>query len=476
LTAKRKKMKQEELEQRWDECLSIINDNIPASAYNFWFSNIRPLKFENQALWLAIPSQFVYEYIEEHYIDLLYATICRVFGDNIDLMYRVLTDKENKLSIDQESTNRRTNQQPLITPRKSSNKTPGPISVATQDLDPMLRPNYNFDNFIEGDSNKLPRAAGENIADNPDRTIFNPLFVYGPSGVGKTHLINAIGLRIKELYPEKRVLYVSANLFKVQYMDAVRKNTLTDFMNFYQSIDVLLLDDVQEFVGPEKTQNTFFHIFNHLHQNGRQIVMSCDRDPGSLQGMEERLITRFKWGLVAEIERPNFKLRKAILASIVHREGLSINDDVLEYIADNVTDSVRELEGILNSILAHATILNREPDITLAERIINKAIRRAPREVTLDDIIKTVCKNRNITPADINSSSRKRSIVQARQIAMYLAQKHLKDITLTRIGECIGGKDHTTVLHSCKLISSQLPYDKNLSDDVTAIEKALLTR
>ena len=458
--------------------MSIISDNIPASAYTIWFANIHPLEFDNQVLWLAIPSQFVYEYIEEHYIDLLYATICRVFGESIDLMYRVLTDKVNQLTVDQESANRRTVavQPQTATARKSTNKTPGPVAVATQDLNPMLRPNYNFDNFIEGDSNKLPRAAGKSIADNPDRTIFNPLFVYGSSGVGKTHLINAIGLRVKELYPEKRVLYVSANLFKVQFMDAVRKNTLTDFIHFYQSIDVLLLDDVQEFVGPEKTQNTFFHIFNHLHQNGRQIVMSCDRDPASLQGMEERLITRFKWGLVTEIERPDFDLRKAILANKVRRDGLDINDEVLDYIADNVTDSVRELEGILNSIIAHATILNREPDVTLAERIIEKAIRRAPREVTLDAIIKSVCNTCNVTQEDINSNSRKRTIVQARQIAMYLAQKHIKDITLTRIGEYIGGKDHTTVLHSCKLIGGQIEYDKKLSESVSGIEKELLKR
>ena len=471
-------MKQEELEQRWSECLSIISDNIPASAYNIWFANIRPQKFAEQVLWLAIPSQFVYEYIEEHYIDLLYATICRVFGENTDLMYRVQIDKANELSVDQESSNRRASisQPQTSAARKSTNKAPGPISVATQDLDPMLRPNYSFDNFIEGDSNRLPRAAGNSIADNPGRTIFNPLFVYGASGVGKTHLINAIGLRVKELYPDKRVLYVSANLFKVQFMDAVRKNTLTDFMNFYQSIDVLLLDDVQEFVGPEKTQNTFFHIFNHLHQNGRQIVMSCDRAPSSLQGMEDRLITRFKCGLVAEIERPDYNLRKAILTSKVRRDGLVISNDVLDYIAENVTDSVRELEGILNSIIAHATILNREPDVTLAERIINKAIRRAPREVTLDTILNTVCNTCHVTQEEISSGSRKRSVVQARQIAMFLAQKHVKDITLTRIGECIGGRDHTTVLHSCKLVMNQLGFDKELSDNVTTIEKALLKR
>lgn len=470
-------MVKEELEQRWKQCLSIINDNIPASAYNIWFANIKPIKYEEHELWLATPSQFVYEYIEEHYVDLLCKTIRRVFGPNTDLMYRVLTDKANQLSIDQESENKpSTTLSPVRATHKSTNKTPGQIGVATQDLDPMLRPNYNFDNFIEGASNKLARAVGENIAKAPDRTIFNPLFLYGASGVGKTHLINAIGLKIKEQFPEKRVLYVSANLFKVQYMDAVRKNTQTDFINFYQTIDVLIIDDIQEFVGAEKTQNTFFHIFNHLHQNGHQLIMSCDREPATLQGIEERLITRFKWGLVAEIERPNFELRKAILESKVHRDGISISQEVIEYIADNVTDSVRELEGILNSIIAHATILSREPDVTLAERIINKAIRRAPREVTLDSVVKTVCDTYKVTEEDIASSSRKRPIVQARQVAMYLSQLHVKDVTLSRIGEYIGNKDHTTVLHSCKLIKNQLEYDKELKENISAIEQAILKR
>lgn len=473
-------MNKEVLEQKWNECLSIIGDNIPATAYNMWFARLKPLEFDNNALWLAVSSQFMLEYIEEHYSDLLFKTINRVFGENTELWYRVTADMTNQLTINQSAAHNPSNSSSASTSapekQKSTNKAPGRISVASQDLDPMLHPNYTFNNFIEGISNKLPRAVGENIAKDPDHTIFNPLFVYGASGVGKTHLINAIGLRIKELYPEKRVLYVSANLFKVQYMDAVRKNTQTDFINFYQTIDVLIIDDIQEFVGAEKTQNTFFHIFNHLHQNGRQLIMSCDREPASLQGIEDRLITRFKWGLVAEIERPNFELRHDILENKVRRDGISISEDVIDYIADNVTDSVRELEGILNSIIAHATILNREPDVTLAERIINRAIRRAPREVTLDSVIKTVCDNYHVSQEELSSNSRKRAIVQARQVAMYLAHEHVKDVTLTRIGEYIGNKDHTTVLHSCKTVKTQLEIDKELQSEVAEIERILLKR
>ncbi|MBP5323677.1 MAG: chromosomal replication initiator protein DnaA [Bacteroidaceae bacterium] len=471
-------MIQTELENKWNKCLSIIGDNIPESAYKMWFSNINPLKFEDNTLWIAIPSQFVYEYIEEHYVDLLYATIGRVFGPDTDLMYSVLTDKTHNLVVEQESENKRTSssassKEPAL---KSTNKAPQAEQIIAEDLNPMLRPNYNFANFIEGDSNKLPRAAAESISKNPERNVFNPLFLYGMSGVGKTHLLNAIGLRVKELYPEKRVLYVSAHLFKVQYMDAVRKNTLTDFINFYQTIDVLLIDDIQEFVGAERTQNTFFHIFNHLHQNGKQLVMTCDRVPASLQGIEDRLITRFKWGLVAEIERPNFELRRAILASKVRHDGLHVSDDVLDYIAENITDSVRELEGSLNSIIAHATVFNREPDIALAERIINQAIRRAPREVTIDMIIKSVCDNYHVTNEELSSTSRKRNIVLARQVAMYLSHKHVKNITYARIGEYIGKKDHTTVLHSCTQVIQQMGYDKKLSSSISTIEKEILSR
>ena len=471
-------MDKEQLVQQWGKCLSIISDNIPASAYNMWFANITPLKFEDHKLYLETPSQFVYEYIEEHYIDLLYATICKIFGEDTDLMYRVLTDKTNQLSVDQESENKHSaaGQPQSATPERLSNKTPGRINVSTQDLDPMLRTNYSFDTFIEGQSNKLARAVGQSIALDPDHTIFNPLFVYGTSGIGKTHLINAVGLKIKEIFPEKRVLYVSANLFKVQYMDAIRKNTLTDFINFYQTIDVLIIDDIQEFAGAEKTQNTFFHIFNHLHQNGRLLIMSCDRNPATLDGIEDRLITRFKWGMVAEIERPNLELRKAILESKIHRDGIHMSDDVIEYIAQNVTESVRELEGILNSIMAHATIMNKEADVTLARRIIDKAIVKAPREVTIDMILKEVCEHYHVTSDEISSSCRKHAIVQARQVAMYLAQQHVKGITLARIGERIGNKDHSTVLHAINNIKDSIAFDKILKNDIEEIEKTVLQR
>ncbi|MBO5085439.1 MAG: chromosomal replication initiator protein DnaA [Bacteroidaceae bacterium] len=471
-------MTETQLTELWGKCLDIIRDNLPSeTAFNTWFASTRPASYAGNVLTIYVPSQFVYEYIEEHYVNLLSAAIYRVFGNDTQLNYRVLVvaDEKEPGMIEQPATPKRTVKiQP--TEQKSGNKTPGNITVPAQDLDPMLRSNYSFDNFIEGLSNKLPRAAAESIAQKPGKTVFNPLFLYGASGVGKTHLANAIGLKVKELYPEKRVLYVSAHLFKVQYTDSVRKNTLNDFINFYQSIDVLIIDDIQEFVGVEKTQNTFFHIFNHLHQNGKQLIMTCDRPPVMLQGIEERLITRFKWGLTAEIERPNLDLRRNILADKVRREGISVTPNVLEYIAENVTDSVRELEGILISLMAHSTIYGRDIDLAMAERVISKAVRVNEKEITVEDIVHSTCEYYHIKDESIYSSSRKRDIVLARQIAMYLTHKHLPNLSLARIGQQIGSKDHSTVLHACRTIEEQLEVDKAIEGAIEDIEVKIKSR
>lgn len=467
-------MTETQLTELWGKCLSIIRDNVPGTAFNTWFSNTKPASYKAGVLTIFVPSQFVYEYIEAHYVDLLGAAIYRTFGEGTQLNYRVLTDRQHQLTVDQESEKQPA--KPVVEQKKGDNAAPGAIAVPVQDLDPMLRSNYSFDNFIEGLSNKLPRAAAESIALKPGKTVFNPLFLYGASGVGKTHLANAIGLKVKELYPEKRVLYVSAHLFKVQYTDSVRKNTLNDFINFYQSIDVLIIDDIQEFVGVEKTQNTFFHIFNHLHQNGKQLIMTCDRPPVMLQGIEDRLITRFKWGLTAEIERPNLELRRSILADKVRREGIALTPEVLEYVAENVTDSVRELEGILISLHAHSALYGREIDLALAERVISKAVRVVEKELTVEDIVRTTCDYYHVKDDSIYTSSRKRDIVLARQVAMYLTHKHLPNLSLARIGQCIGSKDHSTVLHACRTIEEQIGVDKAVELAVEDIEAKMKAR
>lgn len=461
-------MTESQLIELWSKCLDVIRDNIPEPAFKTWFADTKPASYVNKVLTIFVPSQFVYEHIEDNYVDLLGAVIYRVFGAGTQLNYRILTDRQNKLTVDQVSD--KPLAKPVVEQKKSSNVTPDSVPVPVQDLDPMLRSNYSFENFIEGLSNRLPRAAAESIAMKPGKTVFNPLFLYGTSGVGKTHLANAIGLKVKELYPEKRVLYVSAHLFKVQYTDSVRKNTVNDFINFYQSIDVLIIDDIQEFVGVEKTQNTFFHIFNHLHQNGKQLIMTCDRPPVMLQGIEDRLITRFKWGLTAEIERPNLELRRSILADRVRREGIALDTNVLEYIAEHVTDSVRELEGILISLHAHSALYGREIDLALAERVISKAVRVVEKELTIEDIVHATCEYYHVKDESIYASSRKRDIVLARQMAMYLTHKHLPNLSLARIGQCIGSKDHSTVLHACRTIEDQIGVDKAVELAVEDIE------
>ena len=375
----------------WERCLKIIGDNLSESSFNTFFKSIIPVEYNGKTLTLGVPSHFVCEYLEEHYLDLLRSTLYRVYGEGTQLVYKILVDKTNNQTVEQEASNRSTAVQPREI--RKGNTAPNILQApAVQDLDPRLIPNYNFENFIEGISNKLSRTAGEAVAQNPAKTSFNPLFIYGPSGVGKTHLINAIGTRIKELYTDKRVLYVSAHLFQVQYTDSVRNNTVNDFINFYQSIDVLIIDDIQEFATLTKTQNTFFHIFNHLHQTGKQLILTSDRPPVMLQGMEERLLTRFKWGLIAEMEKPNVELRKQILWSKVYRDGLKFPEKVIDYIAENVHESVRDLEGIIISLMAHSTIYNREVDIDLAERVIKKAVRMVENKpLSVEDILDKVC-------------------------------------------------------------------------------------
>ena len=460
----------------WNRCLKVIRDNVPETTFNTWFVPIIPLKYENKALTVQVPSQFFYEFLEEKFVELLRATLYKELGEGAKLMYRVLTDKTNNITVDLEATNRS-----IAVPHRSNireaNKSPNPLQApAPQDLDPRLNPNYNFENFIEGYSNKLSRTAGEAVAQNPAKTTFNPLFIYGPSGVGKTHLTNAIGTKIKELYPNKRVLYVSAHLFQVQYTDSVRNNTINDFINFYQTIDVLIIDDIQEFASLSKTQNTFFHIFNHLHQNGKQLIMTSDRSPVMLQGMEDRLLTRFKWGLVAELEKPNVELRKNILKNKIHRDGLNFPEEVINYIAENVNESVRDLEGIVISIMARSTILNKDVDIDLAEHIVHKAVRSETKKaITIEDIIEKVCKHFELDPVAIHTKSRKREVVQVRQVAMYLSKKHT-DSSSSKIGQLIGNKDHATVLHACKIVKDQFEVDKSFRAEIEEIEASLKKR
>ena len=454
----------------WNRCLAMIRDNVPETIFKTWFEPIVPLMYQNKALTIGVPSQFFYEYLEEKFADLLRVTLNKEIGEGTQLMYRVLIDKTNGQTIDLVGTNR-SGALPASTTITGGNIAPNPMQApAPQDLDPHLNPNYNFENFIKGSSNEFSRTVGETVAKNPAKT-FNPLFLYGPSGVGKTHLTNAIGTRIKELYPEKRVLYVSAHLLQVQYTDSVRTNNYNNFMKFYQNIDVLIVDDIQEFAGLTKTQNTFFHIFNHLHQNGKQLILTSDRAPMMLQGMEDRMLTRFKWGLVAEMEKPDVELRKNILRNKIRRDGLNIPENVIEYIAENTNESVRELEGIINSLLAQSILFKREIDMNLAERIDRKAVRNVNKPITIEGIISSVCSHFNLDESAVYTKTRKRDVVQVRQISMYLAKKHT-DISASKIGQLIGNRDHATVLHACKIIKDLIEVDKSFKSEIEDIESS----
>ncbi|MBQ3190326.1 MAG: chromosomal replication initiator protein DnaA [Bacteroides sp] len=454
----------------WKRCLQIIRDNVPEKAYTYWFEPIVPVKYENKALTIGVPSIFFYEMLEDKYLNIMRKALNKGIEEGTQLKYKILADKTNQITVDMVGSNRST--EIPVRPITDGNKAPNPMQVmAPQDLDPHLNPNYTFSNFIKGTSNELSRTVGETVAKEPAKT-FNPLFLHGPSGVGKTHLINAIGTRIKELYPQKRVLYISAHLFQVQYTDSVRTNQFNNFIKFYQGIDVLIIDDIQELAGATKTQQTFFHIFNHLHQNGKQLILTSDRAPVMLQGMEDRMLTRFKWGLVVELEKPDLELRKNILHNKIAYDGLRIPESVINYIAENVSDSVRELEGIITSLLAHSILLKREIDMELAERIVRKAVLCESKPITIESIISKVCEHYNIDEAAIHTKTRKREIVQVRQIAMFLAKKHTEN-SASKIGQLIGKRDHATVLHACKTVKDLIEVDKSFKAEIEEIESSI---
>lgn len=456
----------------WDKCLALIKENVSEQQYKTWFS---PIVFESfsekdKTLLVQVPSPYVYEYLEEYYIDLLSRVLSKCFGAGVRLTYRIVADKTHGLTTDVQAGEAVGIDHPQPTSR--GNKAPTPLDAAVpQDLNPQLNPKQTFNNFIEGNSNKLPRTVGLSIAEHPGKSTFNPFYMFGPSGCGKTHLINAIGVRCKELYPQKRVLYVSARLFQVQFTDSLLKKRINDFINFYQSIDVLIVDDIQEWATATSTLDTFFHIFNHLFRNGKQIILASDRPPVDLQGMKDRLLTRFSCGLIAEMEKPNVELCVDILKNKCRRDGLKIPEDVIRYIAETARGSVRDLQGVINSLLAYSVVYNCNVDMHLAERVIKRAVKVDNHPLTVDDILEKVCNHFNVTQQNVFSRSRKREYVLVRQVSMYLAQKYTK-MPASRIGQLIGNRDHSTVIHSCSTIEKRLKIDKDFQSEMTEIEKS----
>lgn len=457
----------------WDNSLLLIKDSVTEQQYNTWF---KPIVFESykpstKTLLVQVPSPFVYEYLEQNFVDLLSKVLHRNFGEGIRLTYRVVTDKEHKLSQDIEADPDDADMA-RQTRERAQQTAAQPVAPQQEDIDTQLDPKLTFNNYMEGDSNKLPRSVGLSIAEHPNTTQFNPMFIYGPSGSGKTHLVNAIGLKAKQMYPQKRVLYVSARLFQTQYTDAVLHNASNDFINFYQSIDMLIVDDIQEWAGKAKTLNTFFHIFNHLFRNGKRIILACDRPPVELKDMPDRLLTRFSCGLVCELEKPNIQLCVDILSNKIRRDGLKIPVDVISFIAQTCNGSVRDLQGAINGLLAYSIVYNSSIDIRLAERVIKRAVKVDDKPLTIDDIVETVCHHYNVTVTAVNSKSRKRDYVVARQVTMYLAQKYTK-MPASRIGKLVGNRDHSTVIHSCSKVEERLKIDAGFSDELVSIENGL---
>ena len=454
----------------WDNCLHLISQNVAEQTFKTWFE---PIVFESydeaeKTVLVQVPSPYVYEYLEQYYVRLMAWALQNSFQCNVKLKYRLVTDKENKKNQEWEGDAPSDIEAPQPTTR--GNKSPTVLDAAVpQNLNPQLDPKKTFDNFIEGDSNKLPRTVGLSIVEHPGKSTFNPFFIFGPSGCGKTHLINAIGVLCKRMYPQKRVLYVSARLFQVQFTDSVRQNTTNDFINFYQTIDVLIVDDIQEWVNSPKTLDTFFHIFDHLFRLGKQIILASDRPPVDLAGVKDRLLTRFSCGLIAELEKPNTQLCVDILNSKCRRDGLKIPAEVILFIAQTANGSVRDLEGVLNSLMAYSIVYNSNIDMHLAERVIKRAVKVDNHPLTIDDILEKVCQHFGVTQQEIMSKSRKRGFVQVRQVSMYLAQKYTK-MPASRIGQLIGGRDHSTVIHSCSAIEQRLKIDKAFVEELNSIE------
>ncbi|MFW5793217.1 MAG: chromosomal replication initiator protein DnaA [Bacteroidota bacterium] len=466
----------------WSNCLVVIKDNISPDSYSTWFAPIKPVRLINKILTIQVPSQFFYEWLEEHYIDLLRKTIKKELGPEGRLEYNIIMDNSQHsqqlapYTVSAPALNKKAVKNPPVTMPLNINEEfeksiPNPFVIPglkKLNINSQLIDSFNFDNFIQGDCNRLARSAGLAVAQNPGKTSFNPLLIYSGSGLGKTHLAHAIGIEVKNNFPDKTVLYVTAEQFTTQFVDSIRNKNQNDFIHFYQMIDVLIVDDIYDLAGREKTQDVFFHIFNNLHQNGKQIIITSDQAPVEMQGIENRLLSRFKWGLSADLQVPDLETRIAILQSKLYNDGVTMPYDIIELIASSISTNIREMEGALISILAQSSMNKKEITLELASEIIDKFVRSTPKEITIEYIQKVVSNYFNIPMDKINSKTRKREIVQARQLAMFFSKSFTKS-SLAAIGSKLGNKDHATVLHACKTVKNLSDTDKNFKKYVEDI-------
>ncbi len=465
----------------WDNCLEVIRDNVPYQSYRTWFEPIVPVKLDEKVLTIQVPSQFFFEWLEEHYISLLKKTVKKELGTEGRLEYQIIMENgynsSKPYSVRVPTNSATTKNRPVTMPmdlgRTDAIRNPFIIpGLKKVKVESQLNANYNFDNFIEGDCNRLARSAGYAVANKPGGTAFNPLLLYGGVGLGKTHLAHAIGIEIKEKDPSKTVLYVSSEKFTHQFIDAVKNNSHNDFVHFYQMIDVLIMDDVQFLAGKDKTQDVFFHIFNHLHQNGKQLVLTSDKAPVEMQGVEQRLLSRFKWGLAADLSSPELETRIAILRKKVYQDGIELPEEVLEYLAYSITTNIRELEGALISLLAQASLNKKSINLDLAKQMIDKFVKNTAREISIDYIQKVVSDYFDMPIELMKSKTRKREVVQARQIAMFYA-KNMTKASLATIGAQCGGKDHATVLHAYRTVNNLIETDKQFRGYIADLDKKI---
>lgn len=459
----------ESSQQKWQQCLDLIKVRLHSpEQFDIWFKPLSCLRYADNTLTIDAPSSYFAEQLEERYIEIISEAVKKSFGPTTRLFYhfnQIGNDPSTGVTIAQSNDSRAVK---------------APTSVSSilgqkveSNIDSNLNPSYTFENYCGSASNRLALSIGEAIAANPKVKTFNPLFVFGPTGVGKTHLIQAIGIRLKETDPALRVLYVTARLFESEYTSAVSRSKINDFIAFYQSIDVLIIDDIQDLAGKKPgTQNAFFHIFNHLHQNQRQLILSSDCRPSEMEGLEERMLSRFKWGMTAELEKPDYELRKEVLRLKAEQSGLDLSDEVMDFIATNVTDSVRVLEGIVISLVANAMVLNREITLSLARSVMSNAVKSNRKPVNFELISRRVCDFYDIDIDMIFNKNRKREISDARQIIMYLAHKHAK-MPSTAIANRLS-RNHATILHGCRNVEERLAVDKKLRDDISKIEEEIL--
>jgi chromosomal replication initiator protein len=464
----------------WNDCLEVIRESVGEENFNTWFKPIVPLRVEGDVLTIQVPSQFFYEWLEDNYVPVLKKAIHTVLGPTGRLEYSVVVDSGGKqappVAVNYPVNGANTRRSAVNGNFGSDDYSPFTFKALNpQNVNSRLNASYSFDNFVEGDCNRLARSAGLAVAKKPGVTSFNPLMLYGGVGVGKTHLVQAIGNEIKNNMPSKVVLYVDQNDFTTQFLNALQNHRIQDFQNFYLQVDLLILDDVQFLAGREKTQEMFFHIFNQLHQSGKQVIMTSDCPPRDLKGFQERLLSRFKWGLTADLQEPDFETKLAIINRKMLADGIEIPTEVAEYLAYSVDTNLRDMEGVLNSLIFHATLLKKEIDLELAKEVLKNIIKEIQSDVSVDFIQKTVADYFKVELDAMKGKVKKREIVIPRQVAMYFCKRYTQ-LTLALIGENFGGRDHSTVIHALESVEDMMKTDPNFKASVDELGKKLKMR